>query len=161
MKNPIPLLSVALAFVIFGSTYIRSLICPCNVAAVLTTSTVLMPTIVESQKSIVLKEVILNFSYADSKIKTKQEIAELKEFLNAHENSTVLISGHTDNLGSEAYNQNLSESRAETVMSILVRNGVKATKITTQGKGESAPLTSNDTKKGRQQNRRVVVQIYG
>ena len=161
MKNPIPFLSVALVFVIFGSTYIRSLICPCNVAAVLTTSTVLMPTIVESQKSIVLKEVILNFSYADSKIKTKQEIAELKEFINTHANSTVLILGYTDSLGSEAYNQNLSESRAETVMSLLVRNGVKATKITTQGKGESAPLTSNESKEGRQQNRRVVVQIYG
>jgi OmpA-OmpF porin, OOP family len=161
MKNPIPFLSVALAFVIFGSTYIRSLICPCNVAAVLTTSTALIPTVVESRKSTILKEVILNFNYADSKIKTKQEIAELKEFINTHANSTVLISGHTDNLGSETYNQNLSESRAETVMSLLVRNGVRATKITTQGKGESIPLTSNDTKKGRQQNRRVVVQIYG
>ena len=161
MKNPIPLLSVALAFVIFGSTFLRSLICPCNVAVVLTTSTTLMPTIAESRKTMILKEVIVNFNYADSKIKTKQEIAELKKFINAHENSTVLISGHTDNLGSEAYNQNLSESRAESVMSLLVRKGVNATKITTQGKGESAPLSTNDTKDGRQQNRRVVVQVYG
>jgi OmpA-OmpF porin, OOP family len=161
MKNPIPLLSVALAFVIFGSTYIRSLICPCNVAAVLTTSTALLPTIAESRKTTMLKEVIVNFSYADSKIKTKQEIAELKEFINAHENSTVLISGHTDSQGSDVYNQQLSESRAETVMGILVRKGIKATKITTRGKGKTAPLASNYTREGRKQNRRVVIQIYG
>jgi OmpA-OmpF porin, OOP family len=108
-----------------------------------------------------IKEVIVNFSYADSKIKTKQEIAELKEFINAHENSTVLISGHTDSQGSDVYNQQLSESRAETVMGILVRKGIKATKITTRGKGKTAPLASNYTREGRKQNRRVVIQIYG
>ncbi len=69
---------------------------------------------------------------------------------------TVEIQGHTDSLGSDLYNQNLSERRAHSVKQHLVRNGISSTRLTTRGYGESSPVTSNDTEAGRAHNRRVV-----
>jgi outer membrane protein OmpA-like peptidoglycan-associated protein len=67
----------------------------------------------------------------------------------------VMIEGHTDSVGSEEYNQSLSERRAASVQSALFERGVEASQISTVGKGESTPVASNDTASGRQQNRRV------
>lgn len=65
------------------------------------------------------------------------------------------IKGHTDNVGETAYNQKLSEQRANAVKDYLVSKGVLATRITAQGFGETKPIASNDTKDGREKNRRV------
>lgn len=70
-----------------------------------------------------------------------------------------ILSGHTDNVGSESYNQRLSERRAEAVKTYLVNKGVNAANIETRGYGESQPLASNDTAAGRQTNRRVVIEV--
>jgi outer membrane protein OmpA-like peptidoglycan-associated protein len=67
----------------------------------------------------------------------------------------VMIEGHTDSVGSDEYNQSLSERRAASVQSALFERGVEASQISTVGKGESTPVASNDTAAGRQQNRRV------
>ena len=67
----------------------------------------------------------------------------------------VMIEGHTDSVGSDEYNQSLSERRAASVQSALFERGVDASQISTVGKGESTPVASNDTAAGRQQNRRV------
>jgi len=67
------------------------------------------------------------------------------------------IEGHTDNVGSEAHNQTLSEKRAASVKAYLVNAGVAANRLTTQGFGSSRPVSSNDTALGRSQNRRVEV----
>jgi iron complex outermembrane receptor protein len=69
----------------------------------------------------------------------------------------VTIEGHTDNTGSEAYNQQLSEKRAGMVRDYAVSQGVPASTITVVGKGESEPTDDNSTKEGRQNNRRVVI----
>jgi len=69
----------------------------------------------------------------------------------------VMIEGHTDSMGAEDYNQELSEQRALAVQSALMQRGVSGSQITTAGKGENAPVASNDTASGRQQNRRVEV----
>ncbi len=69
---------------------------------------------------------------------------------------TVEIQGHTDSRGSTAYNQRLSENRAQAVKQYLVNNGIAASRLTTVGFGESRPVASNDTEAGRAQNRRVV-----
>lgn len=161
MKNPIPLLSVALAFVIFGSTYIRNMTCPCNIAAAIPTTSFTVVPIAETSRLSASKEIILNFNYDDNQLDSQQEITKLQEYLQTHANSTIVISGHTDSKGSQDYNRQLSESRAGFVMSLLVRKGVNATKITTQGMGESVPLSPNETEEGRKQNRRVVVQVFG
>jgi len=67
----------------------------------------------------------------------------------------VLIEGHTDSVGSDEFNQTLSENRAQSVQSALMQRGVTSEQISAIGKGESTPVASNDDAGGRQQNRRV------
>jgi OOP family OmpA-OmpF porin len=73
----------------------------------------------------------------------------------------VIATGHTDSVGSDAYNQRLSERRAAAVKEYLVSKGIPATKITTIGKGESQPVATNKTAEGRQKNRRVDIEFKG
>jgi outer membrane protein OmpA-like peptidoglycan-associated protein len=73
--------------------------------------------------------------------------------------STIEIVGHTDNTGEAAYNQNLSQQRANAVAGVLVANGVPAGRIAAFGRGEDAPIASNLTPEGRAQNRRVEIII--
>ncbi|MFN4058134.1 MAG: OmpA family protein [Roseinatronobacter sp.] len=75
----------------------------------------------------------------------------------AYPQSDVIVVGHTDNVGSAAYNQGLSERRAASVAAILRSEGVAANRIQTIGRGLTQPIASNDTAQGRQQNRRVEI----
>ncbi len=73
----------------------------------------------------------------------------------------VIATGHTDSVGTDAYNQRLSERRAAAVKDYLVSKGIPASKITTIGKGESQPVATNKTAEGRQKNRRVDIEFKG
>ncbi len=73
----------------------------------------------------------------------------------------IIATGHTDSIGTDAYNQKLSERRANAVKDYLVSKGVPGNKITTLGKGETQPVASNKTKDGRAKNRRVDVEFKG
>lgn len=73
----------------------------------------------------------------------------------------IVIEGHTDSLGSEAYNHQLSERRAEAVKGALVKNGVLPARVQTRGLGETRPEATNETEAGRLQNRRVEVFLIG
>lgn len=73
----------------------------------------------------------------------------------------VLVEGHTDNIGTAAYNQQLSIKRANAVRDALIRNGVPADKMQAKGYGFEKPVASNKTKEGRAQNRRVEITIDG
>ncbi|MGI9319884.1 MAG: OmpA family protein [Thiogranum sp.] len=73
----------------------------------------------------------------------------------------VEVIGHTDDVGDDAYNQELSEQRAEAVRSYLIGAGVDASKMVTVGAGESMPIASNKTDEGRAENRRVEVMVLG
>jgi len=87
-----------------------------------------------------------------------QALAQYKSLPDDIEAQTrIEIVGHTDNTGSEAYNQALSERRANAVKAWVVSQGVNPAQITTVGKGESEPVDDNSTKEGRQNNRRVVI----
>lgn len=86
-------------------------------------------------------------------------LREVARSLNAHPNSTVRVVGHTDNVGSAAYNQQLSEDRALAVARILIRDGVSSSRITYSGRGYNEPITTNTTATGRAQNRRVEIVI--
>jgi iron complex outermembrane recepter protein len=87
-----------------------------------------------------------------------QAIAQYKTLPDDVEAQTrIVIEGHTDNTGSEAYNQDLSERRANAVKAWVVSQGVNPAQITVVGKGESEPSDDNSTKEGRQNNRRVVI----
>ncbi|AKH22052.1 hypothetical protein AAY24_04680 [Sedimenticola thiotaurini] len=72
---------------------------------------------------------------------------------------SVIVTGHTDSIGSEAYNQGLSERRANAVRNYLISQGADASKLEARGAGESQPAYSNDTKEGRSMNRRVEFQV--
>ena len=72
---------------------------------------------------------------------------------------SVVVEGHTDSTGSEAHNQALSQRRADSVRSYLVRKGVPAAQLTARGFGESNPIASNDTADGRAMNRRVELEV--
>lgn len=71
----------------------------------------------------------------------------------------IQVSGHTDNVGNDAYNQNLSTQRADAVKDYLVKKGVDSTLIKSAGYGESKPIASNDSEAGRSQNRRITFDI--
>lgn len=74
---------------------------------------------------------------------------------------TLIAVGHTDAIGTDAYNQALSIRRVEAVKAYLVSKGVPADQIKTEGKGESQPVASNQTRDGRAQNRRVEIEVVG
>jgi outer membrane protein OmpA-like peptidoglycan-associated protein len=86
-------------------------------------------------------------------------LANIARSLRSHPNSTVRILGHTDSVGSDAINKQLSWDRANAVSRILVSNGVGHTRITYSGRGAAEPITSNATAVGRAQNRRVEILI--
>jgi outer membrane protein OmpA-like peptidoglycan-associated protein len=87
------------------------------------------------------------------------DLAAVARNLIEYPDSMVEVLGHTDDTGSETYNQTLSERRAETVAGVLVRQGVAPARVRAAGRGETQPVATNDTPEGRQQNRRVEIFI--
>ena len=85
----------------------------------------------------------------------KANLDKLVTVLNEYKDTDIELQGHTDNKGSESYNQNLSEKRAETVSGYLAAKGINPGRLNIKGFGESAPKYDNDTETGRTQNRRV------
>ncbi len=83
------------------------------------------------------------------------ELNRVAKVLNQYPQTTITIAGHTDSTGSEAYNQKLSERRAEAVKTALVNMGVNTARMTTIGYGKGRPIADNSTEAGRQMNRRV------
>lgn len=83
----------------------------------------------------------------------------IAEYMKSNPSYTLLIVGHTDSQGEEAYNQKLSEDRADSVKKYLVNKGVGEISIESSGKGESEPLADNNTAEGREKNRRVVFSV--
>jgi len=88
-----------------------------------------------------------------------QEINRVAQVLVQYPETRIMVAGHTDSDGSEAFNQDLSVRRAEAVRNALVQQGVAAARINTVGFGESQPIADNATAVGKQLNRRVVVTI--
>jgi outer membrane protein OmpA-like peptidoglycan-associated protein len=90
----------------------------------------------------------------------KTNLQKLASSLEKYPNSDVLIVGHTDSVGTDAYNADLSQRRASAAGVYLQSLGVPQARLRTTGKGESEPVQSNDTEAGRAQNRRVEIAIY-
>lgn len=115
----------------------------------------------QTERGIVLTigEVLFAFAKADLSSKADRNVYKLAKFLQKYPNRNVLIEGHTDSIGSEEYNQDLSQRRAESVKEKLVGDGVGPDRITTVGYGKKYPAVSNDTDANRALNRRVEVII--
>ncbi|MBT2323437.1 OmpA family protein [Variovorax paradoxus] len=73
----------------------------------------------------------------------------------------IIAVGHTDSIGTDAYNQRLSVRRAEAVKAYLVSKGIERNRVYTEGKGEKQPVADNKTKEGRAKNRRVEIEVVG
>ncbi|MBD3767215.1 MAG: OmpA family protein [Gammaproteobacteria bacterium] len=104
------------------------------------------------------------FAFDSAKLtpKAEQEIANTAaEAKSLKSINLVIVEGHTDNIGTAAYNQQLSIKRANAVRDALIKNGVPADKIQAKGYGFDKPVASNKTKDGRAQNRRVEITIDG
>jgi OOP family OmpA-OmpF porin len=94
---------------------------------------------------------------ADGKAKLDDLVSKVKAI-----NLEVIIAvGHTDSVGSDAYNQKLSVRRAEAVKAYLASKGIEKNRIYTEGKGEKQPIADNKTKEGRAKNRRVEIEVVG
>jgi outer membrane protein OmpA-like peptidoglycan-associated protein len=105
-------------------------------------------------------DVLFDFDQADIRNDAATALAQLATLIRAYPEGGARLEGHTDAKGDDAYNQRLSQRRAEAVKSWLIeREGIAAARLTTQGLGESRPVASNDDDAGRQRNRRVEVLI--
>ena len=90
----------------------------------------------------------------------KQKIADIARYIDKTIESSVLITGHTDNVGSTANNIALGQQRASYMRKFLIDNGIPSNKITTDSKGPQEPIAPNNTSEGRAKNRRTIVTIH-
>jgi outer membrane protein OmpA-like peptidoglycan-associated protein len=111
--------------------------------------------ILEKGKKVVLTGVNFEFNKATLTIESGTTLTMAYNALVANPGVQVEISGHTDNVGSQEYNQVLSLERAQAVRSWLVQKGIASNRMKTVGKGKNEPVTSNDTDAGRAENRRI------
>ena len=91
----------------------------------------------------------------------REKLAKVAGIVSGHPGLRLSVEGHTDSVGSDDYNQRLSEQRGEAVRDYLTEQGMASTSVTSRGFGKTQPVASNDTAAGRQQNRRVELVISG
>lgn len=114
---------------------------------------------VEKAEPIVLEGVQFEFNSAKLTADAERRLDNVVNALQGSPELEVRIEGHTDNIGSDSYNQDLSQQRADSVKRYLVDHGIEPERLTTRGFGESEPVATNDTEAGRAQNRRVELEV--
>jgi len=102
-----------------------------------------------------MSDILFETGKANLTADLKTSLAKIAGILLVFRNSRVIVEGHTDNVGSEEYNQGLSEKRAENVMSFLIEQGVSPSRLRSVGYGLTRPVADNETSEGRAKNRRV------
>lgn len=108
-----------------------------------------------------LSDVLFDFNKADLKPGAREKLAKISGVLLTYPGLEISLEGHTDSVGSDEYNQRLSEQRAQSVRAYLLQNGIKPELVKAMGFGEGKPVVSNDSASGRQQNRRVELVVSG
>jgi outer membrane protein OmpA-like peptidoglycan-associated protein len=108
-----------------------------------------------------MADVLFAFNKYDLKPTAREALSKLTGIVLGHPGLVLTIDGYTDSVGTDEYNQNLSEQRAGAVHDYVVQQGLNAASTTAQGFGKSNPIASNDTAAGRQQNRRVEIIVSG
>lgn len=114
---------------------------------------------VRAGAKMVLENIFFELDSYDLRAESKIELDGLVDFLRDNPTVSILIGGHTDNLGQAAYNQALSENRAKSVYAYLVKGGVDASRLKYQGFGMNQPIADNDSEAGRAKNRRTEITI--
>jgi outer membrane protein OmpA-like peptidoglycan-associated protein len=111
---------------------------------------------------VVRVELDVKFDFDKSVVKedSQADIKSLADFMKQYPQTTTVVEGHTDSIGTDAYNQGLSERRANAVRDVLVnQHGIETSRVTPVGYGESQPVADNDTDAGRAINRRVEAEV--
>jgi outer membrane protein OmpA-like peptidoglycan-associated protein len=108
-----------------------------------------------------MSDVLFDFGKYTLKQDARERLARVAGIVLAHPSLHLAVEGHTDSIGSDDYNQKLSEDRAGTVREFLLSQGLKPEQVTAQGFGKTRPVATNDTAAGRKQNRRVEIVVSG
>ena len=106
-------------------------------------------------------DAFFDFDKSVLKPEGKAKLDELASKVQGINLEVIVAVGHTDSVGSDAYNQKLSERRAQAVKAYLESKGIDKSRVYTEGKGEKQPVADNKTKEGRAQNRRVEIEVVG
>jgi len=114
---------------------------------------------IETGNSVVLRNVFFKTDSYELLPESKAELNTLTDFLKNNPTIHIELEGHTDNMGSEAYNLNLSQARAKEVFNYLADKGIKQTRMSYKGFGYSKPISTNDTEEGKALNRRTEFRI--
>jgi outer membrane protein OmpA-like peptidoglycan-associated protein len=108
---------------------------------------------------VILNNIYFDFDKFTIRELSYPELEEVFQYLDLHRNIRILISGHTDNFGSDAYNAALSENRARAVVNYLENRGISPDRMQSKGFGATLPIATNNTTAGRQNNRRIELEI--
>jgi outer membrane protein OmpA-like peptidoglycan-associated protein len=119
----------------------------------------LLPFVKSSGQKIILKNIFFDFAKATLRKSSNAELNRLAYILEEYPQMRIRITGHTDSVGSQSYNQKLSEDRAKAVATYLIKKGIAENRLEYLGAGETAPIAANSTEEGRQQNRRIEFEI--
>ena len=114
-----------------------------------------------AQKITLAADVLFDFDKSVIKPAGKSKLDDLAGKMKSIALEVVIAIGHTDSIGSDAYNQKLSMRRAGAVKAYLVSKGIAPNRVYTEGKGEKQPVASNKTRDGRAKNRRVEIEVIG
>ncbi len=109
----------------------------------------------DSLKVTVRNDILFDFNSAGLRSSSRDELRQMADVFEKYADTTIAVQGHTDSTGTAAYNQRLSDRRANSVANYLESLGVRGSRLDAYGYGESKPKASNNTASGRQLNRRV------
>jgi len=109
--------------------------------------------------STVLNNIFFDFNQFEINPRSYTELNEVIKFLNDNPKLKVEISGHTDNVGVESYNQQLSQKRAQAIVSYFLSKGISTSRLSQKGLGSQKPIKPNDTEENRQVNRRIEFKV--
>ncbi len=113
----------------------------------------------EKGTKVVLRNIFFDTGKSTLRPQSVAELQRLLDILSKNPSIHIEISGHTDNVGTDEFNNKLSEARAKTVVDYLITNGVNKDRLTFKGYGKNQPISSNETEEGKQQNRRTEFKI--
>lgn len=120
-----------------------------------------VPAPVVASKVTYAADAFFDFDKAVLKPEGKAKLDDLVGKVKGINLEVIIAVGHTDSVGSDAYNQKLSVKRSEAVKAYLVSKGIEKSRVYTEGKGEKQPVADNKTKEGRSKNRRVEIEVVG